>query len=914
MKYIPFYIPPQFYRLFSLKPGVNYNYLKKKKDVFFAEQSEEQFRENNPKTYHEVTSAWEVLTNPLTSPYLILGAHKETTLEQLERNYSDLIAKYPLSQNSEAYEKISHALGILEDPEDRVFVNFFTFDESVWDLALLESDNEIEVRRRIEMEFSGDISRQIINSTIYCYYKALQIEEEEEDREKAASFWKTSYLGWQGILNEGFLWEEIRNRVETSNIYHENVARGFDDDSIGRIKKRLRAILIENAVRRCIKVLPESVDGALEHLKFLKFIGIESSENRKIVARMYNQCAYRFSLEGRLDEIEKLLEESLRLDPQLTEAQSNLEIIHSATSGTGQALRHLATGNEEEAAALLRAIIKENPDNQHARDLLGAVLHKSAHEAFSKDEISLARAMLEEAVQYREDLAEELDIIRKKEKSETLSRAIHNLENQEWESATRFLKDFYDKYPEEKTAGKLLAAVYNRVALLRKDNREWVKAKDNIKKSLEIEPDNEIYRENLSRIERTAEKQQVASDIARAVELTENDKPEESIEILQPIYTEQKLPLTVENEVRESLAEAYIKRGIQLIHEAESAVSRGSIKEAFESAHKHFTIADFLNRSEDSEQNLSRLEDALPELMDKKYEERIYPQPPGKKRKIVRRGGLLRILRSRIRGPVEFLQVAFTVPKMMPLVFFPLLIISLLVMVLILNGGFLWGILLALLIHASLSAFFINRLNEEKRKSMTLLTIFAGLAALAVLGFSIMPPMQKTIKKPVSPKKTPEPTPTPLPAVNYFPKDPDAPGFFAPVLDGLAKRVALLGKSAESASGNQEEQLSAGTPTPRPTTTPEPTPTPTPSVVGRSIEIAFQIKNFLGVRQGNNPVFMYSITTPQGTATLIMDPLVYIKLPKNQLSEGGRVKAKVKVVRDIGHRLYSLESPGDFDI
>ena len=55
-------------------------------------------------------------------------------------------------------------------------------------------------------------------------------------------------------------------------------------------------------------------------------------------------------------------------------------------------------------------------------------------------------------------------------------------------------------------------------------------------------------------------------------------------------------------------------------------------------------------------------------------------------------------------------------------------------------------------------------------------------------------------------------------------------------------------------------------------------------------------------------MFVYRIQTPKGPATLLMDPLVYIKISKEGLMDAAGFSAEVKVIQDQGMPIYQLES------
>lgn len=59
---------------------------------------------------------------------------------------------------------------------------------------------------------------------------------------------------------------------------------------------------------------------------------------------------------------------------------------------------------------------------------------------------------------------------------------------------------------------------------------------------------------------------------------------------------------------------------------------------------------------------------------------------------------------------------------------------------------------------------------------------------------------------------------------------------------------------------------------------------------------------------------MYQITTQGGMGTLVLDPLVYIKISKDRLEHKGWQKARVKVIVEGEINAYSLESPSDLSL
>ncbi len=912
-----FYISPSYLRLFSVGVSTSIKDLWQKRNERYGGQKEEDFRLKNPKSYAEIHRAWDILTDPEVSPYGILGVSKDTPTEHLKTAYIDLVRSFPLLLCPEVNQKISEALALLLDAERRIFIDFFTFDHNLWHLCLLEGENEIEVRREIETQYSGSTHKQIINSTLFCYLKACHIEETGGDIEKASPSWKKAFLGWQGILQEDFIWEELRTRVKEVYLFSDSPVARFDDDSIERVKKRLKNLLIENSLERCIAALKHSVEATLVHLNFLKYFRIEEPAQRTAIARIYNQCAYLVSREGRLEEAVRLLEEALRLDENLTEAKTNIELAHTGTSGIGMTLRLLSQKKEKEALQLLQEIVRSNPQDSDAKELLATLLHKLAHNAFREENYDEAFIHLSEASRYREDYKAELEIVSRAKQNNDLQNALHYLKDKQYEQTARILQDYLKLYPEREAPKHLLARVFNHLAIQKKHQRLWTEARDYVKQALSLEPHNEVFQANLACVEKAAENQQLAKDITIAVNAIEGHKPQEAIDILQPIYTTQALPPTIKSEIRGVLGSAYLALGISTAREAENAVSRGAIKEAFEAAHLALTIADYVHSTEETRQNLSMLEEALPELAEREYDVSKFPEPPGgRKRPLPSRHRLRmwRKIRRNLRSPLEFLRRMQVTPALIPVSFLTLVVIS----ILLFGGpgkGMFLPVLFALFIQISLTAFTIARTHIERSKILLSAGIIAILLAAGDLGWilSHRPTPSVEIARaakptpPLTPALTPTPAPTEPPRVSPtpFPKPPKGRGIFHPLLTFGQK----FARKAEMVS--MARATSIPPPTMSPTPTPLPTPTKRPSRVGRRIEIGFTIQDFIGVRQTPTLAFIYRINTAEGPATLILDPLVYIKTPKEKLREKKWLKAKVKVLQDIGQNIYALEGPSD---
>jgi len=436
-------------------------------------QEEDNFQKTNPKTYVEIRSAWSLLTDPETCPYLILGVSKNILQEELSLVYTRLVSHFPMLLSAECNQKISQSFAILGDPEKRLFIDFFTFDDSLWRLWFLETEDEIAIRREIEKEFSGSISHQIINSTLFCYLNACHIEESKGDFEQARSFWKKAYLGWQGIFQEAFIWEEMRNRILGAGLFSKSTISRFDDAALERVKQRLKNVLIGNSLDRAQKALQHSIQATMNHLNFLKYFRSEDSQQRTTIARIYNHCAYLLSREGRLEEARSLLEQSLGFDPLLTEAKTNYELIQSATSGLGQALRFLSHHKEKEALEILQKILQQNPHDSDAKELFVTLLHKLSHDACQSGDYEEAFSYISRACEFREDYKGELELVLRLKQKNILLKVSQYIQNEEYEQATRILRDYVKLYPDQDQPKKLLAHVLNQVAILKNRQRLW---------------------------------------------------------------------------------------------------------------------------------------------------------------------------------------------------------------------------------------------------------------------------------------------------------------------------------------------------------------------------------------------------------------------------------------------------------
>lgn len=914
-----FYINPSHLRLFSVKPETNIRELWEKRNSYLGGLTIEQFREKNPNACAEIAAAWDLLSNPCTRPYLILGARKEISIDELKTVYARLIKDFPLPAFPECNRKLSEAYAILIEPIQRVFVDFFTFDDQVWNLWLLESNTEIEVRREIEKQFSGITFKQIINSTLFCYYKASHIEESDGNFDEAAAYWKKAYLGWQGILHEGFIWEELRNHVERDGIYPPDIARRFDDEAIADIKSRLISMLVENALERCRLALKASLNAALEHLHFLKYIKIEEPRLRSQIALMYNQCAFILAGDGKLVESVRLLEEALAMDPELPVAKTNLDLAHTATSGVGQALRLVSMNQWNDALDFLRNKLNDDSDDADACELFAEILHKQAHEAYRAGDIEETFRRLSEACNRHDAYLDELKLVQRIKQERSLDDALRLIESQDYTSAAKILKEYIRLFPEQTVPKKLYVRLLNQIALQKNRQRLWLEARDTLKEAISIEPGNGVIRSNLALLEKASENQQTAIQISQAMEAINQGKPQDAIHLIQPLYTTAEIPPSVREELRHVLAFAYLSHGHIMAKQAEGAVSRGAIKESLESAHLSYTIADFLDSNEDSQQNLAMLEEALPELSQREYDESQFPVSPGaepgkpvkkpRKPKARKRKGVT-------GSPLNLAVQAQTSPRLIPVSFVIILILSCIVAVIVLGSGILNAILLAVLVQGALSALaFSSRLPQKRNLLFMASGVCLVLAAASLYMIFSQPKGKKPEgkkpegKKPAQVAETPKPTapaktpaPTAYPTITPFPNVPKGPGMFRPFIgkaEGLnAKRLSSLYKPEP-------------TPAPTPRKTKPPTPTPPPSRVGKVVDIRFSIQDFISVRQEPRPVFIYRIRTPEGMASMLIDPLVYIKIPKDIFGSKDFIKAKARVVQEGTTTVYALESPSD---
>jgi tetratricopeptide (TPR) repeat protein len=840
-----FYISPAYFKLFAINPETNIVELWEKKEKYFEHKKEEAEKETDIKDYTEACIAWNQLTDPHVKPYIVLGVPKDIAIEGLKTSYKRLISSFPLPSVPELNWKVSEAFALLIDPVRRVFIDLFTFDNQVWSLCLLGSDDEIETRRVIEKQFSGATYKQIINSTLFCYLKAWDIEESKGDFEQAASYWKKGYIGWDGIIREGFIWEEIRLGVERDGIFPKDISVRFDYDAIEAIKKNLINVLVENALDRCKNALRHSLQAALSHLQFMKYLKIDEPSQRTAIARMYNQCAYILSREGKIDEAARLLDEALSLDSELTEAKMNLELMSTATAGIGQALRLASLNRLSDAMDILHKILEENPDDHDAVELLAKVLRKQAHEAFRVRNFDDAYRYLSESCTIHEGYANELDLARRAKMERCLDEALRHLENGDYESAVKILREFLTLSPEKECVKKLLARILNLLAIQKDYQLLKIEAQDILKEALALEPDNEIFRTNLAHIEGTAGNQQVASEISKAILLIEEGKPQEAIALLQPVYTKTSLPFSVENELRRGLASAYLSHGLAMIKQAKSAASRDDIMDAFKAAHIALLVADFLNPSDETQQHLSLLEDAQPTLVREKYNSSCFPIPPGKEERLKEIKPRRRVMRKRIF------------------------------------------------------------------RLVTRVSLVAALGLLAVIIYNplkhILRPAPQAGKKGITgvkPISANAPGETSSPIMTPFPVVPEGPGFFR----------QLVGKSADALSMKKIIAMASKptpTPRPKPRVTPRATQTPRPSLVNKVIEVDFNIGEFMGVKQTPRPAFIYNITTPEGPAILLLDPLVYIKLPKEIIKNKEWHKGRLRVIQEGVSSIFALEAPSD---
>ncbi|MBN1902711.1 hypothetical protein JW926_15400 [Candidatus Sumerlaeota bacterium] len=932
-----FYIPPTYLRLFDVKPETEFQDLWKKRNDLFGGDNEEHFRETNPKTYIEIMTAWSLLTDPETRSYQILGASKNISFEDLNQVYCRLVSQFPLLQFPECNHKISKAFILLSNPERRLLNDFFNFDESVWELYLLECDDEIAVRRTIEREFSGSISRQIVNSTLFCYLKACQLEETKGDWEQARPYWEKAYLGWQGIFQETFIWEEMRTRVVSGKLFSPFHSQRFDEDSLERIKRKLREILIKNTLECARRACGYSVRATPHHLKFLKYFSSELEAYRSEVARIYNQCAYLLSKDNRLEEARSLLEEALSLDPHLTQIKTNLELAKTATSGMGQALRLLYHNKEKDALDFLGKILNENPQDNDAKELFVTLLHKLSHDSFRLGDFNEAYLYMAEAFKFRSDYKKELDLLLKARQKKLLSQVIQYLQNEEYEQVIRILRDYVQKYPDQEAPRTLLSRILNRMAIIKDSQHLWTDARELLREAINLDPENETLKTNLTRVDQAAENQQIANDLASASRLIEQNQSRDAIDILQPIYTEQRLPSPIVDDIRALLASAYYQQGLVMKKEAENAASRGAIREAFCSAHRFMSVSSFLHNTDASQQHIAQLEESLPDLVDVQYDPSIFPVPPGGKRHTFVKKKYQRIWRKfriRLRIFWETLPKILSTPLFFPLTFLPLLLVCYLI-VRILGCGIVSALVLAFLVQTALSTFFISKIKPHREKLLIFVSLFTTLLIFGdFLWIAIyqqkLPDLSSLFTRNnqgVKPLITIEPTPSPTPEKTKEPTIEDTP--VPPTPNGEAIKPSdndapvetplSTGQVSPAPSAEPTESVSL-MPSPSSSITPEKTPsqtsTPvkTPNQKGNIVEISFTIQELGGIRQNPSPTFVYRIMTQNGAATLLMDPLVYIKIPKNRLEPGARVRAKVKILSDSEMAIYLIESPSDFHV
>ena len=901
-----------------------------KKNDLMGGQDEENFQKTNPKTHVEIRSAWSLLTDPGACPYLVLGVSKNILQEELTLVYTRLVSHFPMLLYPECNQKISRAFANLGDPEIRLFIDFFTFDDSLWHLWFLETEDEIAIRREIEKEFSGSISHQIINSTLFCYLKACQIEETKGDFEQARSFWKKAYLGWQGIFQEAFIWEEMRNRIIGGGLFHKNIITRFNDASLERVRQRLMNLLIDNSLDRAQMALPHSIQATLNHLIFLKRFQIDDPSQRSAIARVYNHCAYALSREGRLEEARSLLEQSLAYDPDLGEAITNFELIKTATSGLGQALRFLSHHKEKEALELLQKMVKQNPNDSDAKELFVALLHKMSHDACRTGEYEEAFSYLSQACGFREDFKSELELILKLKQKNILLKVSQYIQNEEYEQATRILRDYIKSYPDHVQAKSLLAHILNQVAILKNRQRLWTEARECLKEALYIDPDNEILKANLARVDKAAENQQIANDLSQASRLIQEARSKEAIDLLQPLYTGQILPRPIRDEVCQLLASAYLDQAMAMMREAENAASQRAHRASLFSAHLSLVISDFLHPLESVKKHIAMLEQTLPDLVDQEYSPTVFPQVPGARRHAVSRSRFSRFWKKtkiRIKMGFDLLPKFLSTPHFIPFSLIPLAGICLF-LVSLAGGTIVSALVLALFLQGAISLYFIAWIKPPKKKILLLFSILACVLVLGGLAWIVFlkgripdrnsvfqyftkPFASKRISAP-PPSKTPKPPQqTPVPIMTPLSGKSEGPGFFAPIWN-------LSGKIFQQKKIVSVAPLVAPaktlTPEPTPTSAPSQTPGPGSSKIGQTIELSFIIQEFIGIRQKPTPAFMYAVTTQGGVATLLLDPLVYIKMPKDKLEQKGWQKARVKVIVEGEINVYSLESPSDFSL
>ena len=429
-------------------------------------------------------------------------------------------------------------------------------------------------------------------------------------------------------------------------------------------------------------------------------------------------------------------------------------------------------------------------------------------------------------------------------------------------------------------------------------------------------------------MDKAAENQQIANDLSQATRLIQEGRLKETIDLLQPLYTGQSLPASIRDEIRELLASAYLQHGVSLMREAENATSQRGIRESLVPAHLSLTIADFLHSEESVKKHIAMLEQTLPDLVDQRYDPSLFPQAPGARRHTVARSRFYRYIKKmkiRMKGGMDIFPKILSAPHFIPVTLIPLVGISLLLASL-LGGGIVSALLLALFLQLALSFYFIAAIKSDKKKILFFLSAFACFLFLAdmawmalykgkipelgeLLQFRGRPSQTPGPRKPIGPKPQKpiqKPLQTPVPIKTPVPGIPKGPGFFAPVWN-LSEKIFEEKKPVSIASAvTPVEQTKT-----EPTATPSKTPEPAPSMIGHSVELSFIIQEFIGLRQKPTPAFMYQITTQKGLGTLLLDPLVYIKISKDKLEQKGWQKAKVKIITEGDINVYSIESPSD---
>jgi tetratricopeptide (TPR) repeat protein len=720
----------------------------------------------------------------------------------------------------------------------------------------------------------------------------------------------------------------MRNRIISGGLFPKTTTSRFNDASLERVRQRLKNILIDNSLDRAQMALQHSIQATLNHLDFLKRFQIEDPAQRSAIARVYNHCAYLLSREGRLEEARPLLEQSLAFDPDLVEAVTNFELIQSATSGLGQALRLLSHHKEKDALEMLQKILQQTPQDSDAKELYTTLLHKISHDACRSGEYEEAFSYLSLGCEFRDDYKNELELVLRLKQKNILLKVSQYIQNEEYEQATRILRDYIKSYPDQIQAKKLLAHILNQVAILKNRQRLWTEARECLKEALYLDPENETLKSNLARVDKAAENQQIANDLSQASRLIQESRSKEAIDLLQPLYTGQYLPPPIRDEIRRLLGSAYSQKGMAMMREAENAASQGAVRDLLFSAHLSLVIADFLHPLDTVKSHIAMLEQTLPDLVDQQYDSTVFPQAPGARRHAVTRSRLSRFrkkMKIRIRMGFDLLPRILSTTHFIPFFLIPLAGACVL-LVSLLGGTIASALLLALFIQGAVSLYFIAEIKTEKKTVLLLLSVFACILVFGNLAWIVflkgkMPDFAGLFRffaKPATPtqivapppSKTPKhPEKTPIPVITPVPGKSTGPGFFAPIWD-LSGKIFQEKKPASTISQIPPVKPTGSKPAP----VPSPTAGPTPSLTGKTIELSFIIQQFIGIRQKPTPAFMYEITTQGGVGTLLFDPLVYIKISKDKLEQKGWQKARVKVITEGEINVYSIESPSDFSL